>query len=107
MALLRLLPQHVVLEVVLAYPILFILLELSTTRHLNSAILTQMAWLGIFFSSTIVPNSYTVTGIRTHVSGVAPDWDLSDALPTELHVEANYQSSYYALLRLFMQVLEN
>ena len=22
--------------------------------------------------------------IRTHVSGVAPNWDLSDALPTEL-----------------------
>ena len=41
-----------------------------------------MAWLVIF--STIVPNSYATTGIRTH-SRVAPDWDLSDAVPTELH----------------------
>ena len=48
---------------------------------------SQMAWLGIF-SSTIVPNSYAATGIRTHDSQcgrVAPDWDLSDALPTEIH----------------------
>ena len=48
---------------------------------LNSAILTQ-AW---YFSSTIVPNSYAAIGIRTHVSRVSPDWDLSYALPTELH----------------------
>ena len=34
-----------------------------------------MARLGFF------PNSYAVA--RTHISRVAPDWDLSDALPTE------------------------
>ena len=44
-----------------------------------------MAWPGIFLSSTIVPSSYAATGIQTHVSRVAPDWDLTDALPTELH----------------------
>ena len=38
-----------------------------------------------FLSSTIVPNSYAATGIRTHVSRVAPDWNLSDALLTDLH----------------------
>ena len=36
------------------------------------------------YFSTTIPNSYAATGIRTHVSRVAPDWDLSDALPTEL-----------------------
>ena len=35
-----------------------------------------MARLGFF------PNSYAVA--LTHVSRVAPDWDLSDALPTKL-----------------------
>ena len=40
---------------------------------LNSGILTQMAWLGIF-SCTIVPNSYAATGIRTHIVRVEPDW---------------------------------
>ena len=53
----------------------------SPNRALN------FAWLGIF-SSTIVPNSSAATGIRTHVSqygGVAPDWNLLEALPTELH----------------------
>ena len=43
---------------------------------------SQMEWLGI---STTIPNSYAVTGIRTHVSRVAPDRDLSDALLTDLH----------------------
>ena len=53
----------------------------SPNRALNSAILTQMVWIGIFLSSTIIPNSSAATRIRTHVSRVAPDWDLSDALP--------------------------
>ena len=42
----------------------------SPNRIHNSAIFTQMAWLGIFLSSTIVPNSYAATGIRTQVSTV-------------------------------------
>ena len=50
----------------------------------NFAILTQMAWLGIFLSSTIVPYSYAATGNQTLVRRVAPDWDLSDALPAEM-----------------------
>ena len=51
-------------------------------RALNSAILTHMAWLGIF--STVVPNSYAAARIRTHVNRVAPAWGLADGLPTEL-----------------------
>ena len=41
----------------------------------NSAILSQMAWLGIFVT-TIVPNSRAVTGNQTHGGRVEPDWDL-------------------------------
>ena len=47
----------------------------SPKPALNSAILTQMAWLGFFiFSSTIVPNFYAATGNQTD-STVASDWD--------------------------------
>ena len=47
-----------------------------------------MAWLGIIFPSTIVPNSYAATVIRIH-GIVAPDWDVLDNLPTELHGRGN------------------
>ena len=47
----------------------------SPNPALTSAILTQMAWLGFPFLSTIVLNSYAATGNRTH-GRVAPDWDL-------------------------------
>ena len=49
-----------------------------------------MASLGIIFSSTIIPNSYAATVIRTH-GIVAPDWDVLDTLPTELHGRGNLQ----------------
>ena len=62
----------------------FLNLVFFPKRALNSAVRTQMAWLGLFLS-TNVPNSYAATGIRTHINRVAPGWDLSDALPTELH----------------------
>ena len=55
---------------------------LFPNRAHNFASLSQMGWLGFSF---IYNRSYTATGIQTHVSRVAPDWDLSDALPTELH----------------------
>ena len=61
----------------------------SPNRALN------FAWLGIF-SSTIVPNS-AATGIRTPVSQygrVAPEWNLLEALPTELHGRS-YSSKYF------------
>ena len=49
----------------------------QNARCLNSAILTDGVD-GYFLSlpSTIVPNSYAMTGIRTDVSSVAPNWVL-------------------------------
>ena len=48
----------------------------SSPKPLNSAILTQMEWLGFFiFSSTIVPNFYAATGNQTY-RRVASGWDL-------------------------------
>ena len=45
----------------------------QNARCLNSAILTEgVARYFIFLSSTIVPNSFAPTGIRTHVSSVGP-----------------------------------
>ena len=44
----------------------------------------------VFFSSSIVPNSYATTGNRTH-GRVVPDWDLRRTL---------YQLSYTAAARL-------
>ena len=56
-------------------------------RALNSAVLTDGA-ARYYFSSTIIPNSYAPTVIRTH-GIVAPDWDVLDTLPTELHGRGN------------------
>ena len=53
---------------------------------LNSAVLTQLALLGINLHQQSFLTPMPRQGIEpTSVSRVAPDWDLSDALPTELH----------------------
>ena len=63
------------------------ILFLFPNLALNSAVLNR--WRGLdFFQSTIIPNAYEATGIQTHAR-VAPDWDLLDALPTELHGRGN------------------
>ena len=41
----------------------------------TALLISQMEWLGIFLSQFVL-NSYAVTGIRTHISRVGPDWDL-------------------------------
>ena len=50
-----------------------------------------MAWLGFLWLQIcyyhLMPwreEKDVALMIRTHISRVAPDWDLSDALPTEL-----------------------
>ena len=58
----------------------FLVLFLFPNRALNSA----TDGVARYISSTIDFNSYAATGTRTH-GRVAPDWDLPDALLTELH----------------------
>ena len=54
----------------------------SQTEHL----ILQLALLGINFHQQSLLTPMPRQGIEpTSVSRVAPDWDLSDALPTELH----------------------
>ena len=52
----------------------------------------QIAWLGfygyLFVTTTLCRGVNRKIVIRTHVSRVAPDWDLSDALSTDLSAAA-------------------
>ena len=47
---------------------------------LNSAILADGVARFFLISSTIFPNSYATSGIRTQASIIAPDWDLRRTL---------------------------
>ena len=74
-------------------------------RALNSAVLTD--GMARYISSTIAPNSYAAIGIRTRVSQncrVAPDWDLSEALPTEVHGRGKQKMNVH---RAFLQQRKN